>query len=74
MILAGLNAVNLVGNNDNNRRNNNNNNNNDNNDNNNIVNDGNTQGEIDNMMNMIILPPVTGRKKRKCVTELSIDN
>jgi hypothetical protein len=61
MMLAAFNAVNLVASNNNNRRNNNNNNNNDNNDNNNQVNEGNTMGDIDNPMNMIILPPVTGR-------------
>ncbi len=61
MMLAAFNAVNLVASNDNNRRNNNNNNNNDNNDNNNVLNEGNTMSEIDNPMNMIILPPVTGR-------------
>ena len=62
MMITAFNAANIVASNNNNRNNNNNNNNNDNNDNNSQISEANTNGMVENPNNMIIIPPVPGRK------------
>ena len=65
MIMAGINAVNVVANNVNNRRNNNNDNNNENNDNSVTLNEADTEGDVGAVNPPIVLPPVVGRKRKR---------